>query len=297
VLPRVSLSFLICLLFGVVAGLRAQDEPVLKFYHPEKYERATKTDDKGLTQWDEHKPEKCPTCSGTGKAKCTTCVRMPEENTICPECKRNKDREVVCRACAGTGAMPDPLEKALCPACQAASFLLCMICHGGGQLKIDKAKQWSACPGCRSEGGYKCVVCNGTRLVEVAGVKPSLKDANAAALAKAIATTDQALRDLSAFSPAGGDKARKEVKTLAKILETAGSAHPSLKRTVKPLEDYMGKIFAGTNFQGHEEHEAEAMNLVKANSEYYLKHQKRMLELAHKRAEANEKLLAAQKGK
>jgi hypothetical protein len=283
------------LLLALVARAPAQEG--IKMPIPEKIERATKTDDKGLVQWDAWPESKCPNCAGTGKAKCTTCARFPEDATICPECKRNKDREVTCRTCAGAGSIPDPLEKVQCPGCLGASFLLCMVCGGGGQLKVDKAKQWSACPGCRSEGGFKCVVCNGARMVEVAAVKPSLKDGTVPNLAKALATTDQALKDLGMFNPAGGDKARKEAKALAKSLETAGSVHPALKRLPKFFEDYMGKIYAGAQFQGHEEHEANAMNLVKNNAEYYLKHQKRMIELAHKRAEANAKLAAEQKGK
>ena len=39
------------------------------------------------------------------------------------------------------------------------------------------------------------------------------------------------------------------------------------------------------------------MKLVKENTTYYLKHQKRMMELCLKRAEANEKLAAGNKGK
>lgn len=294
-LDSVRWSLWFALLWCLVPAARGQEG--LKYFHPEKYERATKTDDKGLIQWDAHKAEKCPTCAGTGKAKCTTCERFDDDATNCPECKRTKEREVVCRACAGTGSMPDPLDKVLCSGCMGASFLLCVICAGGGRLKIDKAKNWSDCPGCRGAGAFKCGVCNGTRLVEAAALKPSLREAGTAALAKALAAADQGLKDLATFAPVGGDKARKEVKALAKIFETAGAFFPSLKRAPKVLEDYMGKTYSGSNFQGHEEHEAQAMNMVKGSAEYFLKHQKRMLDLAHKRAEANEKLLASQKGK
>lgn len=288
------LWFLSCVLASG-AGAPAQDD--IRYFHPEKFERPTKPDDKGLLQWAEWKGEKCKTCSGTGKAKCTTCVRFADDQPNCPECKRNEAREVVCRACAGAGEMPDPLEKVLCPGCLAASFLLCTVCSGGGRLKIDKAKNWSDCPGCRGDGGFKCTACNGARVVDVAALKPSLKEANAAALAKAITVVDQALKELGAFTPSGGEKARKEVKAMVKTLETASASHPALKRAAKALEDCMGKIYAGAQFQGHEENEARFMALVKFNSEYYLKHQKRMMELAHKRAEANAKLLAEQKGK
>lgn len=267
-----------------------------RIFNPEKFERVTKTDDKGMVLWDAHKADKCPNCNGTGKTKCTTCERFGDDAT-CIECKRTKEREVVCRSCAGTGAFPDPLEKVLCPSCDAATFLLCTVCGGGSRLKVGGAKEWSACPACRAAGGFKCVTCNGTRLVEPAVLKPSLKEANVAALDKAIAATDLALKDIGAFTPAGGDKARKEVKALAKAMETAGGTFPALKRMAKGSEDYMGKIFGGANFQGHEEHEAEAMTMQKEGALHYLKHQKRMLELAKKRAEANAKVAAEQKGK
>lgn len=281
----------------VIAGftLPAQ-EGGIRIPIPEKIERATKADDKGVLQWEAWPDVKCPNCNGSGKAKCTTCTRLMEE-LGCPECKRNKERTVTCRVCAGAGKLPDPLEKVLCPGCQGAGFLLCMVCGGGGGMKIDKAKQVSKCPACGGDGAWKCAGCSGNRLVEVAAVKPSLKDGTAPNLAKAIAATDQTLKDLEAFVPAGGDKARKEMKALSKVLETAGAVHPAIKRMPKAFEDYMGKIFAGAQFQGYAETQANAMNLVKNNTEYYLKHQKRMMELAQKRAEANEKLAGEQKGK
>lgn len=292
---RRSLLLLICFALGVALPASAQDAP--RFLIPEKIERATKADDAGMLQWEAWSETKCESCSGTGKAKCITCARFSDDAASCPECKRNAEREVACRPCAGAGTLPDPLEKVTCSGCMGASFLLCMVCGGGGRLKVGGAKQWSACPACRSDGAFKCGVCNTTRQVETAGVKPSLKDANVATLAKAAAATDTALKDLAAFSPGGGQKARKEMKALANIFQTAGAHHPSLKRLAKAFDDYFGKTEAGAQFQGHEEHQVNAMNLVKGNAEYYLKHQKRMIELASKRAEANAKLAAEQKGK
>jgi hypothetical protein len=292
---RRSLLLLICFALGIALPASTQDGP--RFLIPEKIERATKADDTGVLQWEAWPETKCESCAGTGKAKCITCARFADDATNCPECKRNAEREVACRPCAGTGTIPDPLEKATCSGCMGASFLLCTVCGGGGRLKIGGAKQWSDCPGCRGTGAFKCAVCSATRQVETAGVKPSLKDANVATLTKAATATDTALKELAAFSPAGGQKARKEMKALAKIFDNAGSQHPSLKRLAKAFEDFFGKIEAGAQFQGHEEHQVNAMNLVKGNAEYYLKHQKRMIELATKRAEANAKLAAEQKGK
>ena len=290
-------ALLLCLLSLCLLGSAPRAQVEIKYFHPESFERATKTDDKGMEQWVEHAKRECPTCSGTTKTKCSTCERFSEEATTCVECKRSKEREVPCRACAGTGSFPDPLEKVHCPGCQGAGFLVCMVCGGGGRLRIDKAKQWSASPSCRGEGGFKCTVCSGNRLVETASLKPSLKEANAATLTKAIAVTEKMQKDLDAFAPTGGDKVRKEVKAMVKFYEDAQAVHPGVKRAIAALQEFMNKTYSGSNFQGHEEQQANAMKLVKDSTSYYLKHQKRMMELCLKRAEANEKLAAENKGK
>jgi len=295
---HVSFFLLLSLFFWAVGSPSLVMAQGVRYQMPERIERATKADAAGVLQWEEWTAPKCLSCTGTGKAKCTTCERFQDEAEICIECKRNAQREVACRACAGVGTYPDPLDKALCPGCMGASFLLCPTCGGGGRLRIgDGAKNWSACPCCRGDGGFKCGVCNGNRLVETAGLKPSLRDAPPKELAKAIAATDACLKELGLVNPAGGDKARKEQKALVKALGAGASVHPAIKRLPKVFEDYMGKCAAGSQFQGYDEEQVESMNLVKQNAEYYLKHQKRMLELANKRAEANAKLAAEQKGK
>jgi hypothetical protein len=277
-------AFVLACWFAVAAG--AQQKVLI----PEKIERATVTNDKGVTTWAEWKAEKCPNCSGTGKTKCSVCERYPDDVKNCPDCKRVESKETVCRMCAGSGELADPLLKVGCPGCLGAAFLLCTLCGGPGQMRIGGDKNWTACPGCRGDGGFKCGACNGSRLVEPAALKPAMKDASVKDLTKAMAVTDQALKELAAFTPAGGDKARKDVKAMVKTFDAAGAVFPPLKRLGKPFEDYMGKIYAGKQFQGAAEKEASTMTMVKESAEYYLKHQKRMLELAHKRAEANAKL-------
>jgi hypothetical protein len=296
---RVSIRPVLMLLWFVLAAVAAPVASAqgLRYPMPERIERTAKADDQGMLQWEQWPAPKCISCSGTGKGKCTTCERFQDDSPNCIECKRNKDREVVCRVCAGVGTLPDPLDKVSCPGCMGATFLLCPTCGGGGRLKIGGANQWSDCPCCRGDGGFKCGVCNGARLVETAGLKPSLRDANVKDLGKAMAATDAALKELGVFNPAGGDKARKEQKALVKALEAGASAHPAIKRLPKVFDDYMGKCAAGSQFKGYEEEQVESMNLVKQNAEYYLKHQKRMLDLAMKRAEANAKLAAERKGK
>jgi hypothetical protein len=285
------------LLLAFVCGRAVVAQEGVRFTHPEKYERATKTDDKGLVQWAEHKPPKCQTCSGTGKTKCTTCERFPEEATKCPDCKRDEAKESVCMACAGTGEFPDPLVKAPCPGCYMSGRIVCASCPGSGALKLGDDKRWSNCIGCRGAGWTKCGVCDGKRLVDTAAVKPSLKDANAAALSKAMATTDEALKAMTAFGQPKGDKTRKDVKELARILLIAQGVYPPLKKAPKVLDDLMATAYAASGYQGQAEREVHALMRVKESADYFLKHQRRMLELALKRAEANEKLLAEQKGK
>jgi hypothetical protein len=281
----------LCLLLCASAG--AQNKILI----PERLERETVVDDKGMVQWAEWKPVECPNCVGKGKVKCTTCERFLEEITNCPECKRNEAREVTCRLCAGEGTLPDPLEKASCPGCRGASFLLCTTCGGAGGMRVGDDKRISPCPACRGEGSFPCGACKGARLCETAALKPSLKDAKLKDLQKAMAATDKALEELAKFEAQGGDKARKEVKALIKIWDLAGPNYPPLKRMGKSFEDYMGKIYAGRTFQGSADKEAATMKMQKDASEHYLKHQRRMLELAQKRAEANEEAAAKAKGK
>lgn len=279
-------AFAVAALVGC-AAVAAQD---LKFPTPELIERGTTTDEQGLQKWAEYVAPKCPTCAGTGKMKCVTCVRFGEDATNCPECHRKEGHQAVCRACAGAGTIADPLEKALCPGCMGASFLLCMVCGGGGQLKVDKAKNWSDCPGCRGDGGFPCTVCKGERVVETVALKPSLAEAPADKVKKALATAEEGLAKLAAFNPTGGNNVRKEIKEIGAIFDGMKALHPAFKTLPKASKDYLGKVLGGTQFQGHEEHEADAMKLVKQNAEYFLKHQKRMMELVLKRAEANEKV-------
>lgn len=287
---RLAVLFLfVCAMLG--SGLGAQDG--WKRWIPEKFERPTAKDENGIQAWAEWKGDKCPTCSGVGKAKCTVCERFSDEAVNCPDCHRNEKRETTCRTCGGGGTMPDPLEKAQCPACMAAGFLLCTVCGGGGRLKVGEAKNWSDCPACRGTGSFPCTVCNGERLVEVCSLKPSLKDADSKSLKKAMGGVDQALKDLEAFKPAGGPKIRKDVKALQGICDNLKDS--PVKKVGKQLGDYMTKIYAGAQFQGHEENEVVTLGMVKSAAEYNLKHQRRMLELCLKRAEANE--LASGKAK
>ncbi|MCB9887623.1 MAG: hypothetical protein H6838_19180 [Planctomycetes bacterium] len=291
------LKLFVFLCVASVAVAQKEKAPDIRYVSPDKFERNTKADDQGLLQWTEWEKPKCPTCAGTGKTKCSNCFRLIDEIKTCIECQRKESREAVCRACAGLGYWPDPLEKVHCPGCMGAGFLPCMVCGGAGVQKIQGGgDRWSKCVACRGDGGYACGICKGERLVEVAALKPSLAEANAATLTKALAAVDKVLTGFTSFE-ANGNDSRKDVKELQKRMKDAEAYLPPLKRAPKVLQDYMGKIYAGKQFVGYKETEANAINGFKSRTEYYLKHQKRMMELALKRAEANEKLLAEQKGK
>ena len=83
---------------------------------------------------------------------------------------------------------------------------------------------------------------------------------------------------------------RQELRQLLKALETAHQLHPAVKRSTKRAEDYIDRISKGTDIEEHEARQANALNLLRHNAEYYLRRQKRMLELALARARANAKL-------
>lgn len=280
-----------------IASAQQEKAPDIKYLIPEKLERATKADEQGLLQWAEYDKPKCQTCAGTGKTKCSTCWRFVDEIKTCVECQHKEPREVACRSCAGLGYWPDPIEKVHCPGCMAAGFLGCTVCSGSGVQNIEgSGGRWTKCIGCRGDGGFSCGICKGERLVDAAAFKSSLAEANAANITKALAAVNKLLAGVSAFE-ANGEDSRKDVKALQKLFKEAEAALPPMKVAQKVLQDYMGKIYGGKQMAAYKENEANALNRFKAHTEYYLKHQKRMMELAQKRAEANDKLLAEQKGK
>ncbi|MCA8950440.1 MAG: hypothetical protein KDE27_13120 [Planctomycetes bacterium] len=288
----VWLAFVLTMLLG--RALVAQGDGWPR-WTPDRLERATVKDENGKLQWAKWAPaEKCRTCTGTGKTVCKVCERFLEDAENCPDCHRKDKHETVCRTCLGTGSMPDPLEAVQCPGCRGGGYMPCTTCSGGGQLRSEGAKRWSDCPSCRGEGGFLCEACGGKRTVATAKLKPSLAEAESKDLEKALEATDTALAAISKFE-SHGKQTRKESKELGTLTKDAEKYFPPLKDANKQLKSYMGKIFAGSQYLGHEEDEAEAMNLYKAGVEYFLKHQKRMIELSLERAKANEKAAEADK--
>lgn len=280
------LSLLVASSATLTPELSAQG-PRLK--NPQKTERKTAPDENGLHQWTEWKGEKCPLCKGVGKSACTTCDRFGEDAKDCPECQR-KDKVkhlTTCRICIGEGTIPDPLKVVPCAGCVGAGMWLCTVCSGSGKLKVGSAKRWSACPSCRGKGGFTCTGCDGKRAMGPLQTKPPLSEAPPEKIQKSIKSIDATIALFAAFKPIGGTKARKAVKSLAAAFNSFKKVNPAFKNLGKQSKAYMSKIFAGANFQGHEENEANTLKFIKENAEYYLMHQKRMLELALKRAELN----------
>jgi hypothetical protein len=285
---------LLCMFAG--GALRAQHGQQkmveIKYVMPDTYKRATTTDAQGLTQWAEYDKPVCPTCQGKKTTVCTHCQRFTDVKK-CIEC--NMKKVAPCRACAGLGYMPDPLEQVLCPGCMGAGFFPCFVCGGKGTMKIEgNGDHVFDCVACKGEGGFKCPVCNGERLVESAQVKPHLKDASVATLKKAQASVEEVLKAVDGFTP-GGKDARRDVRIYNKLLTPAFAVLPPLKRCPKALDEIMGRIFMGSQFKGHEQQEADALQQWKSSNLYYLKHQKHLLDLCIERAESNAKVLAGKK--
>ncbi|MFT4514133.1 MAG: hypothetical protein ACI89X_000815 [Planctomycetota bacterium] len=263
--------------------------------HPQKTERATAPDENGLQQWVEWQGQKCKYCKGVGKSQCVTCKSFPADSKICPECERkDKDKQLVtCRVCIGEGTLPDPLKVVPCAGCVGAGMWLCTVCQGGGVLRLGTAKRWSACPACRGKGGFDCNGCKGKRVMAPVQTKPPLSEAPPDKIQKALKAIDATIVRFSDIQPVAGPKARKAVKSLTSAFDSFKKVNPTFKVLSKQTKVYMSKIFSGSNIKGHEENELNTLNMIKDNAEYYLKHQKRMLELALKRAELN----AAKAGK
>ncbi|MFK7741152.1 MAG: hypothetical protein AB8H80_12610 [Planctomycetota bacterium] len=261
-----------------------------RFFKADKVERKTEAGDDGQHTWVAwHSPD-CHSCKGVGKSTCVTCARFAKDAKDCPECHRKDPKLLVeCRVCAGSGKLADPLESAPCAGCMGAGFLVCTVCGGGGQLKVGGAKRWSDCPTCRGDGGFPCGGCKGKRTMSSLQIKPSLRDAPLDKLLKAKKDLDKTIAKFEAFAPVGGKGARKAVKTLGSAYSAAKKLHPAFKALPKSSKDYMNKTFAGKQFQGSDEREADTFKMLKRNAEYYLQWQRRMLQLAIERAETNAK--------
>lgn len=260
---------------------------------PEKLERPTKTDEQGLLVWAEFKAEPCVNCKGKKTMPCPHCARLdPKDYDDCPECKKTKNAP--CRVCGATGEMYDVLARAPCPTCFGAGITRCSICHGAGRFPVtgggDKPTK---CNCCDAIGAFKCETCDGKRLVEPPGVKPTVGEGKSADLKKALETVDAMLAAAAKFESTGDG--RKDIKEYDKVLAAGAKWFPPLKRAQKHFEEATKKQSKGAVWKHYNDAVKEQAASAKEALTYYLKHQKRVLELCLARAEHNEPLLAQKK--
>ncbi|HLU39145.1 MAG TPA: hypothetical protein VK081_07150 [Planctomycetota bacterium] len=262
---------------------------------PEKLERATVTDAQGAKQWAPYKAERCVNCKGRAVMACLHCERFdPGDCDSCPECKNTK--EATCRVCYGTGEMADVLERAPCPTCFGAALTRCFVCGGRGKFPVQGGgERPQKCSSCDATGAYPCTTCGGKRYVELPALKPSAAEAPSAELKKALAALDAveaALRDLQST----GD-GRKDAKAFAKVGAAGGKYLPVMKKVQKHFETVSRAQSKGATWVQYPEMVQNQMETARHALDYWIKHQRRVLQLCLARAEHNESVLAEQEKK
>jgi hypothetical protein len=284
-IQRIALV-LSALLLAAPAALAQKDKQPFLVPIPERLERATVDDADGLKQWAEHAAERCINCKGLKTMPCLHCERFNEGVCEdCPEC--HNEKKAVCRICAGTGEMPDILEKAPCPTCFGAAITRCFSCGGVGRYKIEGGgDRFTKCGSCSGVGAYPCGTCKGARFVETPKLKPSMKEAGSKDLLKAIELIEQLMVGVEGFTSAG--QARDDIKALAKVLKPAARTFPALRSADQHFESVTKDQTKGSMFKSYEESVVASAEAAKQSLAYYLKHQKRVLELCLARAEHNE---------
>jgi len=269
------------------AAAQGEAKPELRIPIPDVFELPTVKDDEGLLQWDRYVVN-CPNCKGAKKTVCFHCLGLLRI-TDCIECKQTK--ETPCRVCAGEGMMPSPLEKAPCPGCIGAGMFPCHVCAGEGNYRIvGGSDKPTDCAGCKGAGGYACSICRGARVVDPPKLKPSVGEAELKDLEKARDAVAELITALDAWE-ATGDDTRKEIKHFQKLLVPVTRYLPALKSAQKDFDGMMKRVMKGAGFESHEQNEARAINHYRRNNLYYLRHQKRLLDLCILRQEANLKVL------
>lgn len=264
----------------------AQEKIQLLVPIPEKLERATEQGEDGKLVWAKYEPERCVNCKGQKTTGCLHCERFdPGACEECPECENTK--KATCRICAGTGVMPDILEKAPCPTCSGAAVTRCFVCGGRGQFPVegggDKPQKCNCCDG---KGAYECETCDGERFVDTPKLKPSVAEADLDDLEKALAALEKVSEDLAAFESSGDG--RKDIKAFAKLVKPGQRYFPALRGVAKHFEVSSKSQAKGAVWKGYEARVAENSGTLKHALAYYLKHQKRLLELCIARARHNE---------
>lgn len=269
---------------------------------PEKMERPTEKDADGLLQWvdltklkgDAAKALRCVTCEGKKWQLCAFCWRM-EHHEKCPECKTSKDtdekkRRATCRTCAGEGTMPDPLEKAPCPGCFGSTAQRCHVCAGEGTYAQAGTERRAKCPSCRGSGFYKCNVCKGKRLVEPPKLKPSVGEAERGDLEKALVSLEKVSAELAKWTSAG--EVRDDRKAFGKIVKPGAKFFPALRTLGKDFDNAAKAHSKSAIFTATKQMIGNHSNERKQSLDFYIRHQRRLLQLCIERQKHNEKVLA-----
>lgn len=288
------LALAVSILISTAVDLGAQKKAG-EFLVPiaDKLERETKADEQGLLQFVAHKAERCVNCKGRQVMVCVHCERFdPGDCEQCPECKNST--EATCRICAGSGEMPDILERAPCPTCFGAGLTRCFVCNGRGKFPVagggDRKQKCGCCDG---SGSYACDTCDGKRYVDLPPLKPSVVEASAKDLERVLAALAAVAAELEKFASTGDG--RKDAKAFAKVTSAGGRYLPVMKLAQKHFENAAKKQAKGAVWTHYKESVANDVATTKQAMTYYLAHQQRVLALCLARAKHNEEVMAKKK--
>lgn len=257
------------------------------------------TEDKhGHRIWKPWPAPMCKKCDGTGVSRCKTCAGRVAVSWQCPECRFQVSRprglfdagpgQVVssrkCGACAGKGVRPDPLDKALCAACQGRVVLSCTVCLGKGINEEAGDVPVAKCEACDGAGSFACILCDGVGLIDTIRVWPTLREANQRDLRTALEACH------AAFLHVGEINKSDSSVTIQARLRTLGRAYKAMQRYCKVLRPmsvrvskHVQKMHVRGKRAGRSEAGEEAFSMLAQNLSRYLAHQEAVLEIAIKR--------------
>ena len=281
---RSIVTFILLLCFAVSAQQQTVAE-VEKMMPPIKL--ATKVDKNGQKQWDASPHQNCPACKAKKTVECTHCAHMDKVEK-CVMC--NKTRKAPCNYCQGTGALADPLKKALCPGCFGNGVLFCQGCGNRGKITwVGGGKRGVKCGMCKGNGGVPCTVCGGKKLVQTP-FKGKLSTQKLKKLKSARKNLSLLIRQGESFVPLG--KGRVDRKKFNKMFGKVKADFPVLKKLNKFVDGVMKKLDR-PQVQDNDKFQQSGWRRSKTYLLYYLVHQGKVVDACIERVEANAKAAAA----
>ena len=164
----------------------------------------------------------------------------------------------------------------------------------GGPVPVEGGgKRDQKCGCCKGKGAYDCTTCKGERAVEPPKLKPSVAEAKAQDLRKALEALAEVQAALDKFE--SSRDARKDMKAIARVVKPGFKYFPVLKRFAKQFDIATKAQTKGAVWTSYVDNVVAHADLMKRSLDYYLKHQKRVLELSLARAEHNEKVASGKK--